>query len=374
MALNYRNQEVLIVGGGLAGLVASLLLVQKGFPVTLVEKKTYPFHRVCGEYVSNEVMGFLKRNELYPLGIDLPQIRKFEFSDTQGKSITMPLDLGGFGISRYVFDEWLYRLAIRQGVEVITGVQVSDLYFDAQEDLFRVSLSDFQERQAYYVLGAFGKRSKLDQVMGRKFFGQRSPYIGVKYHIRTSWSRETVALHNFNGGYCGINAIEEEKFNLCYLGSREQLREYGSIEEMEKQILWKNPLLESIFRESEFLFDKPEVINEINFERKLPVENHLLMLGDAAGLITPLCGNGMAMAMHSAKLCTEVLALGGTRQEVELRYTSLWNAQFYQRLGIGRAIQGLFGSGRGSIIARNLITHLPPVARFLLKNTHGQSF
>ena len=100
MALNYRNQQVLIVGGGLAGLVASLLLVQKGFPVTLVEKKTYPLHRVCGEYISNEVVDFLKRNELYPLGLDLPQIRKFEFSDTQGKSITMPLDLGGFGISR----------------------------------------------------------------------------------------------------------------------------------------------------------------------------------------------------------------------------------------------------------------------------------
>jgi len=81
MALNYRNQEVLIVGGGLAGLVASLLLVQKGFPVTLVEKKTYPFHRVCGEYVSNEVMDFLKRNELYPLGIDLPPRVRFQRGD-----------------------------------------------------------------------------------------------------------------------------------------------------------------------------------------------------------------------------------------------------------------------------------------------------
>ena len=119
---------------------------------------------------------------------------------------------------------------------------------------------------------------------------------------------------------------------------------------------------------------KPEVITEINFERKLPVENHLLLLGDAAGLITPLCGNGMAMAIHSAKLAAEALQKGTTRQEVEEYYASSWNEQFYKRLGAGRAIQRLFGSGRGSVIARNLIEHVPFVARTLLKNTHGQPF
>jgi flavin-dependent dehydrogenase len=183
-----------------------------------------------------------------------------------------------------------------------------------------------------------------------------------------------VALHNFQGGYCGFNAIEEGKFNLCYLGNRDQLRQYGSIEEMERAVLWKNPLLKRIFEESTFLWEKPEVITEINFERKKPVENHLLMLGDAAGLITPLCGNGMAMAMHSALLVTEALREGKTRQEVEQHYSRRWNSLFYQRLGVGRAIQGLFGSGRGSVVARNLIAHVPFVARTLLKNTHGQPF
>jgi hypothetical protein len=82
----------------------------------------------------------------------------------------------------------------------------------------------------------------------------------------------------------------------------------------------------------------------------------------------------MAMAMHSAFLVTEALREGRTRQEVEQRYTQGWNAHFYQRLGVGRAIQGLFGSGKGSVVARNLIQRLPFVARTLLKNTHGQPF
>ena len=373
-ALAHRKQEVLIVGGGLAGLIASLLLVKNGHEVTLVEKKEYPFHRVCGEYVSNEVLHFLKRHNFYPTNLDLPKIDTFQFSDTQGKSVFLPLDLGGFGISRYQLDLWLYQLASEQGVKFLTNTSVTDLEFQEKEDVFEVKLSDFQVLHVPVVLGAFGKRSKLDQVLKRPFFTKRSPYIGVKYHILSEGSTSTVALHNFQGGYCGFNAIEDGKFNLCYLGNRDQLRQYGSIEEMERAVVWKNPLLKRIFEESTFLWEKPEVITEINFERKKPVENHLLLLGDAAGLITPLCGNGMAMAMHSALLVTEALQEGKTRQAVEQRYRQGWNDHFYQRLGVGRAIQGLFGSGKGAIVARNLIQRLPFVARTLLKNTHGQPF
>lgn len=372
--MNTQNRDILIIGGGLAGLVSALLLVRNGHQPLLIEKKTYPFHRVCGEYVSNEVLDFLKRNKLYPDHLDLPQIHRFQFSDTRGSAVSTALDLGGFGISRYVWDDWLYQKAKEEGVELITGIQVEELEFDSETDRFKVQLSDHSFLHAKIVLGAFGKRSKIDRTLNRPFFFERSPYIGVKYHVHSDFARDTVALHNFEGGYCGINAVEEGKFNLCYLGSRDQLRKFGSIEEMEKNVLRKNPILNHIFENSTFLLEKPEVINEINFEPKAPVENHVLMIGDAAGLITPLCGNGMAMAIHGAKLAVEAIQQGKNRLEIEQIYIRKWMDQFRFRLKVGRTVQRLFGSGQGSIIARNLIQRVPFVSNLIIRNTHGKPF
>ena len=143
---------------------------------------------------------------------------------------------------------------------------------------------------------------------------------------------------------------------------------------MEREILWKNPALKRFFTASEFLLDKPEVINEINFERKEPVENHILMAGDSAGLITPLCGNGMAMAIHSGKLAAEAILAGSGREEIELNYKTSWKAHFERRLWLGRQVQNLFGTPQASTFTRKLIQHIPIIARQLIKNTHGKPF
>jgi flavin-dependent dehydrogenase len=98
------------------------------------------------------------------------------------------------------------------------------------------------------------------------------------------------------------------------------------------------------------------------------------MIGDSAGLITPLCGNGMAMAIHSAKLSVEAINQGNSRAEVEQLYSQNWNRQFRQRLAVGRTVQKLFGSGQGSVIARGLIDYFPFAAKLIIRNTHGQPF
>jgi flavin-dependent dehydrogenase len=369
--------DIIIIGGGLAGLTSAILLRRQGLDVVLLEQKEYPLHRVCGEYVSNEVIPFLKENDLWPGSIQPAIIDSFQLSDMNGKELVMPLDLGGFGISRYALDAFFVKKAEEEGVLIHTNTRANDVQFNDSEFWVQTNTQEFRST---LVIGAFGKRSTLDKKLNRGFMKRRSPYLGVKYHLKNApHDINTVALHNFEGGYCGVNAIEDGKFNLCYLSHRDNLKRFKDVASMEKSILFKNPYIRKIYEESEFLWDAPLVINEISFETKEPVIHHVLTCGDAAGMITPLCGNGMAMAIHSGKLVSDCIlkympAGKFDRTALEREYRQVWNKHFDLRLSAGRQIQKLFGNTHISNLAVTIARHSSPIARYLMSKTHGIPF
>ncbi len=367
-------KDIIVIGGGLAGLICSIQLRVMGFTVILAEKNTYPFHRVCGEYISNEVISYLKKLDCFPEELNPSSITQFKFTSAAGKAASMPLDLGGFGISRFAFDQWLANKALKAGVDVRQNTTVDKVEF--HDNKFHVTGKNLDEH-ARVVIGAFGKRSTLDKNLQRPSFYHRSPFVGVKYHCTVDIPRNEISLHNFSGGYCGVSAVEDDHINICYLIERSVLKKYGDIQMAEKEVLQKNPHLDHLFKHATFLWDKPVTINEISFSRKEVVFEHILMAGDSAGMITPLAGNGMSLAIHAAKLlCKEVASfLNGeiVRREMESNYINSWNRQFKTRLWYGRKIQSLFGN-RLSSLAVGLIKNVPPVSKFLMKKTHGTPF
>jgi menaquinone-9 beta-reductase len=369
-------KTVIIIGGGVSGLIASILLARNGIDCTVIEKKNYPLHRVCGEYISNEAVPFLKAAGLFPDEFAPPELSKFQLSSVSGKSSVLPLGMGGFGVSRFAFDNFLFSKAKESGVQFQLDTSVENVEFLGQS--FKV-LTNRSEIEAKIVIGSFGKRSNLDLRLDRKFIKHRSPYVGVKYHVHFDHPVDVVALHNFPGGYCGISAVENNIINVCYLVHRDNLKKHKSIREMEQHVLTINPFLNDVFKNAHFLFEKPEVINEISFDRKNPVEEHILMCGDAAGLITPLCGNGIAMAIHSAKICAEHVtrhwqSKTSSNNKLEQGYASEWTLTFSRRLYKGRQIQKLFGSDFTSSLAVNLALYVKPVAIEIIRNTHGKTF
>ncbi len=369
-------RKIIIVGGGLAGLTTAILLQKSGYEVVLIEKKKYPFHRVCGEYVSNEVLPFLES-----LGINIAQfspsrISKLAISSASGTVLQSALPLGGFGLSRYKFDQHLFQHARALGV-IFHFEKVCDIKFEGEE--FKVSSSSSKIFEAPVVIAAHGKRSNLDQKLNRNFFYQRSPYLGVKYHIRTDLPRDLIRLDNFEGGYCGVCKIEEDLYNLCYLSETRNLKKYSGIPEMEEKVLFKNLHIRNLFKNSEFVHEKPEVINEISFERKSLVEDHLLFCGDAAGMITPLCGNGMAMAIHSGKILAESIqryAAPGSainRKALEHDYKVRWEKEFAFRLRSGIMIQKIFTRPFISDLTVSALNKFPSFTQILVKKTHGKA-
>jgi len=365
--------DILIIGGGLSGLINARVLALNGLSVAVIEKNTYPFHRVCGEYISNEVKPFLESIDCFPFELQPTSIDQLTVTAPSGFSLHAKLDMGAFGISRYAFDDFLKTKAIEAGATVIEGEQIHEI--KKTNDGFSGKSLTQKMYTARLVIGAQGKRSMIDKSLGRSFVQQRSPYIGIKYHIRTNHPADLIALHNFQDGYCGISKVENDTYCLCYLTTRENLRRHGTITKMEEAVLYKNPFLKNIFTSSEFLFTAPEVINEISFSSKSLSDQQVLFCGDAAGMIAPLCGNGMAMAVHSAKLLAESIILHkDTLDEKEIlnHYKKEWNATFKKRLWIGRTVQKLFGRNLTTEISLRVLSLLPPLLRWMISKTHGE--
>jgi flavin-dependent dehydrogenase len=372
--------DVIIAGGGLAGLALSIQLARSGYSVALLEKETYPYHKVCGEYISLESWNFLEELGLPLSDWNLPVIHQLLVSAPNGESISHELPLGGFGISRFKLDAALAAIARSEGVELRESVKVTDMRFERSMFVVQTSNGVLYSKLA---CGTYGKRSNLDIKWRRKFTFSKSDrlnnYVGVKYHVQADIPDDLIGLHNFRDGYCGISHIEDGKCCLCYITAARNLRESGnSIPAMEKDILRRNPFLDKIFSTANFLFQQPVTISQISYERRTRVEDHILFIGDAAGMIPPLAGNGMSMALHGSKIayhCIDTWLKGQTaRFEMEQEYIDRWNRQFGRRLWVGRVLQTCFGSERRTNSLLYSLKPFPKLVSFLIRQTHGEPF
>jgi flavin-dependent dehydrogenase len=369
-----NETTIAIIGGGLAGLTAAIHLSKIGLKVVLIEKNEYPKHKVCGEYISNEVLPYLSWLSLDITELNASVISKLEFSIVNGELIQCDLPLGGFGISRFAFDEFLYKKAIQSGCEVIQET-VENIVFE--NDLFTITTSSGRVLNSEIVIGAFGKRSNIDQKLNRDFIQKKSHWLAVKSHYSGEFPDDVVGLHNFDGGYCGVSKVEKNIINICYLASYQTFKKYKNIEEYQDQVVSQNPHLKLILKKAKPLFDKPLTISQISFDKKASVENHILMIGDTAGLIHPLCGNGMAMAIHSAKIVSKLVGKFynkeiKSRNELEKQYIQEWNFNFKKRLRMGRFLAFLLQKQKIAAILTKILIKFPSIMSVIISRTHGK--
>jgi flavin-dependent dehydrogenase len=296
-------------------------------------------------------------------------------STAQGKYIETGLPLGGKGISRYAFDDLLYRRAMADGVD-FQFRNVSSI--DYKSSIFEVVADSDETYTSKIVIGAYGKRSSLDKTLNRDFVNKKSAWLAVKAHYKNDdFQEDLVALHNFKGGYGGLSKTETGAVNFCYLVTYASFQKEKNIDSFNANVVAKNPFLGEFLQKATPMFDEPLTIAQISFHPKKAVENHILMCGDTAGLIHPLCGNGMAMAIHSAKIAAELIDdflknNKHQRAQLEKDYQNQWNANFKRRLWTGRRLQSLLLNPKLSSIALSAIVGQPRFLQKLIKNTHGK--
>jgi menaquinone-9 beta-reductase len=367
-----QQYDVAIVGGGLAGLSLSVLLAKAGKKILLIEKKKYPMHKVCGEYVSLESWDFLTRLGLPLHEWQLPIIKNLNITMPAKTSIAASLPLGAMGISRYKLDFELYELAKKSGVTILEHCNFKNVQGNFGSYNLDTSVGVFNSK---IFVAATGKWH-LQNVNPIKNIGEK--YVGIKYHLKIDMPKDLIALHHFEGGYAGISAIENNIFCLCYMVKATVLKSYCTIKNLEQMQLSKNLFLKNIFENATFLWQEPLTISNIYFGKKQLFQNDIFFIGDAAGAIPPLAGNGMSMALRTsnilAPILVDILNYKTSINIAKTQYQKLWNVNFSKRINAGIRLQAILANAIVGPLALKIFSKFKPLQNLLIKSTHGKPF
>lgn len=368
--------DAIVIGGGLAGCSAALQLARKDHRVLLLEKGTYPQHKLCGEFLSPEVQGLC--DDLGVLGaMQAAGAHPIDYARvTTADGVTFESDLPGtaLGLSRYRLDKLLFEHAVDAGVDGRTGMRVRAVEGSLDHG-FTVSTRD-EQFTGRVVLGAYGKRGLLDRTLDRDFLQKRSPFVAFKAHFEGVSMPGQIELHAFDGGYCGLSHVEEGRVNVCWIAREDTLTAAGGKPEaMIAHSLAENDALADRLGKMTRVSDTFHAISQISLARKAPFERDVCMIGDTAGMIAPLCGDGMAMALHSATLAVPPASnfLNGriTADEFRTRYAEVWNRDFNRRMQVGRWAHRGYIRPLLANTAVQLCRVVPALGRWLIRTTRG---
>ncbi len=376
MYMSDAAYDAIVIGGGLAGCSAAIQLAQKGHRVGLFEKLRYPAHKLCGEFLSPEAQGSLEKLGVLQAAFQAGAnpVRRFRITTRGGLFYDGRLPGMALGLSRAVLDDLLVVRAGSVGVDVHMGEAAVRLSGDFASG-FVVATRD-AAFTARIVVGAYGKRDKLDRMLHRPFLEKNEPRVAFKGHFGGGSLDDEVELHAFNGGYCGLVRIEGGLINACWIAHRDVLKQAGGRPEaMIERTLTNNPLLAERLHSLSFAWDSFVSVSQISFQRKEVFSGDVCMVGDTAGMIAPACGDGMAMALRSAELAAPLLDafLHGRLAVDALKssYQRAWAHEFRLRLLLGKVIQWGYVRPPIARAAVELFHVFPVAASWMVKHSRG---
>jgi menaquinone-9 beta-reductase len=297
------TRPVLIIGGGLAGAGLAVTLATAGRAVVLVERESQPHHKICGEFISAEAMLYLR-----DLGLDLESLGAVGIEKVRlfagERQATAALPFPALSLSRYILDDTLLTRAAACGARIVRGHKVVRVTRD--ESCWRAVLDNGSSIAAPEIFLATGKH---DLRGWRRPPGAQNDLIGFKLHWRlaeaeTQALRAAVELFLFPGGYAGLELIENGIANLCLVVRKREFFTFGQSWETFFAFLLKScPHLRQRLTDAQPCWSRPLAISAIpyGFVQRRGADG-LWRLGDQAACIPSFSGDGMSIALHSARL------------------------------------------------------------------------
>jgi flavin-dependent dehydrogenase len=312
--------DIAILGGGLAGSAAAILLARAGRDVLLIERESAPQHKVCGEFLSQEALTYLNL-----LGLDAAAltalgavpIRSVRLAHGTGVSHAQ-LPFAARSLTRRILDAALLQLAEASGARVLRSTRALSL--DPIPTGWSILLEDSTATKgtltAATALLATGKHDLSKRPRPK---GKQPNLVAFKMYFRLT-PQQAAALEShvelilFRGGYAGLQPVEDGVANLCCLVDRAALQRIGGRWPDLLRIMQHDcALLRERLDHATPLLDKPLAIASIPYGYVRPTATDgLWSLGDQAAVIPSFTGDGMSIALHSGTLAAAMLLRGQT--------------------------------------------------------------
>ena len=309
--INNKTPVVGIVGAGPAGAMAAYLLASKGYKVTLIERHKQVERKVCGEYLCPEGVKLLKE-------LNLLDTLCAGFDELQGMVLVSPTDIvipshfpkvvnknneNGLSLNRKIFDQNVLKLATDQGAQLLTNKTIVSAYQEP-DGVWIVRDTQEEEYQFDLLIVADGRQSKIGHSLGHlKPIDTKRAAIHCYLSRKIDRGQRLGEMHIFkNNQYCGLDPISDDEVNFSVVCDSKVLKEKSPLLII-NDVISQSKRLSSMFdlldadKENEI-----KIVSSLKNKNQFIAGNNLAYVGDAAGFIDPLTGEGIYNAILSSHL------------------------------------------------------------------------
>lgn len=361
--------RTLVIGGGPAGAAAACRLAAAGRPVVVVERSADAHDKVCGEFLSGDAARLLAELGIEPDRLGAPRLDRVLVA-VGGRIAAATLPFPAWGLSRRRLDAALLARAAALGAEIRRGVAVRRLAPTGRG--WQASLDDGSAIAAGAAILATGKHAFPGVHRGRR---RSAPMVGFKLHLRAEPAAAarlagTVAIILFPGGYAGLQPVEDGCLNLCLVVSAGRFAALGRAwPRLVAEIAAQSSDLGDLIAGAQPLWPRPLAIAGVPYgfvRRDLePDLSGLTCIGDQAAVIPSFTGDGLAIALCSARLAADGCLAGLLATDVHRRIR-----QAVRRpMAIAGLLSAVAGSGLGRAAAIRMLVAAPGLLAALARST-----
>ncbi len=291
--------DLIVAGGGPVGLVAAIHAASAGLDVTVVEPRSGPIDKACGEGLMPDALA-----RLHAIGVDPPGLPFRGIRYVAGRHVATARFSGtsGRGVRRTTLHDALLRRALDAGVQVVVG-RVGDIV--QRQD--RVEAAGITAR---YLIGADGLHSSVRRQLGVDGRATGSPRFGVRQHFAAPPWTDLVEVHWLPDVEVYVTPVDASVVGVAVLG--------------------RAPLhLADVLARLPYLTDRLGSVAASSSRGAGPLRQRTsarhagraLLVGDASGYVDALTGEGLRVGFAEAEAAVGCIVAGDLD-----RYEALWRS------------------------------------------------